>query len=92
MKIFSNFDSGSIHVVSADNKDDIQLKIPNDNMSEFYQWFHFRLETQAEASHTIKLLGWPNRRIRKAGRATMWWRLTIVKSGSAFRLNLMATP
>ncbi|ENN6812828.1 hypothetical protein ACAG41_002625 [Vibrio fluvialis] len=56
MKIFSNFDSGSIHVVSADNKDDIQLKIPNDNMSEFYQWFHFRLETQAEASNTIKLL------------------------------------
>ncbi|MCV6038517.1 M14-type cytosolic carboxypeptidase, partial [Escherichia coli] len=25
-------------------------------MSEFYQWFHFRLETEAEQSHTIKLL------------------------------------
>ncbi|TOG49143.1 hypothetical protein CGJ05_10950 [Vibrio parahaemolyticus] len=56
MKIFSNFDSGSIHVVKADDKNDIQLKIPNDNMSEFYQWFHFRLETEAEQSHTIKLL------------------------------------
>ncbi|EPM6961723.1 TPA: hypothetical protein RG678_000111 [Vibrio alginolyticus] len=56
MKVFSNFDSGSIHVVKADDKNDIQLKIPNDNMSEFYQWFHFRLETEAEQSHIIKLL------------------------------------
>ncbi|EKY4212838.1 hypothetical protein ACS83_10750 [Vibrio alginolyticus] len=56
MKVFSNFDSGSIHVVKADDKNDIQLKIPNDNMSEFYQWFHFRLETEVEQSHTIKLL------------------------------------
>ena len=55
MKVFSNFDSGSIHVVKADDKNDIQLKIPNDNMSEFYQWFHFRLETEAEQSHTIKI-------------------------------------
>lgn len=42
--------------MKADDKNDIQLKIPNDNMSEFYQWFHFRLETEAEQSHTIKLL------------------------------------
>ena len=56
MKIFSNFDSGSIEVVSIEDKDSIQLKIPNDNQSEFYQWFHFRLETQAEQAHTISLL------------------------------------
>ncbi|WP_322804314.1 M14-type cytosolic carboxypeptidase [Vibrio alfacsensis] len=56
MKVFSNFDSGSIHVVKAEDKNDIQLKIPKDNMSEFYQWFHFRLETETEQSHTIKLL------------------------------------
>ncbi|WP_100752617.1 M14 family metallopeptidase [Vibrio salilacus] len=56
MKIFSNFDSGNIEVVSIKDKDNIQLKIPNDNQSEFYQWFHFRLETQAEQAHTISLL------------------------------------
>lgn len=56
MKIFSNFDSGNIHVVSATNKDDIQLSIPNDNQSQISQWFHFRLETEAGQSHTIKLL------------------------------------
>lgn len=56
MKIFSNFDSGSIEVVSIKDKDNIQLKIPNDNQSEFYQWFHFRLETQTEHAHTIRIL------------------------------------
>ncbi len=55
MKIFSNFESGNIHVVKADKPEDIQLTIPNDNQSEFYQWFHFRLETQAQTEHHIKL-------------------------------------
>lgn len=56
MKIFSNFESGNINVVKADKPEDIQLTIPNDNQSEFYQWFHFRLETQAQTEHHIKLL------------------------------------
>ncbi|UJF17406.1 M14-type cytosolic carboxypeptidase [Vibrio sp. SS-MA-C1-2] len=56
MKIFSNFESGNINVVSAERADDIQLTIPNDNQSEFYQWFHFRLESEPQKSHTIKLL------------------------------------
>jgi len=55
MKILSNFESGNIHVVKADKPEDIQLTIPNDNQSEFYQWFHFRLETQAQTEHHIKL-------------------------------------
>ncbi|NAX20986.1 M14 family metallopeptidase [Vibrio sp. V39_P1S14PM300] len=55
MKIFSNFDSGSIHIVSADDKDNIQLRIPNDNQSEFYQWFHFRLESEADVAHTFHI-------------------------------------
>ncbi len=53
MKIFSNFESGSINVVKADHKDDIQLSIPNDNQSELHQWFHFRLESEAQQPHTM---------------------------------------
>ncbi|CAM2947087.1 Peptidase M14 carboxypeptidase A domain-containing protein [Vibrio neptunius] len=60
MKIFSNFESGNIEVVNADNKEAIQLKIPNDNQSEFYQWFHFRLETEAEQSHSIQIVDLKN--------------------------------
>ena len=60
MKIFSNFESGNIEIVNADNKEAIQLKIPNDNQSEFYQWFHFRLETEAEQSHSIQIVDLKN--------------------------------
>ncbi|KPA51527.1 hypothetical protein VT25_15515 [Photobacterium leiognathi subsp. mandapamensis] len=56
MKIFSNFESGSINVVKADSKDDIQLTIPNDNNSELHQWFHFRLESEAQQTHNFKIL------------------------------------
>ncbi|EAR53838.1 hypothetical protein SKA34_04325 [Photobacterium sp. SKA34] len=56
MKIFSNFESGSINVVKADSKDDIQLSIPNDNNSELHQWFHFRLETEAQQPHNFTIL------------------------------------
>ncbi|MGF1689150.1 M14-type cytosolic carboxypeptidase [Photobacterium japonica] len=55
MKIFSNFESGNIHVVLADSPDDIQLTIPADNQSDFAQWFHFRLESQPDISHHISL-------------------------------------
>ena len=34
MKIFSNFESGNIHVVAANTPDDIQLTIPADNQTE----------------------------------------------------------
>ncbi|WP_339386677.1 M14 family metallopeptidase [Vibrio caribbeanicus] len=55
MKIYSNFDSGNIKVNSIESRDKIQLEIPKDNQSDFYQWFHFRLETETELSHTIEL-------------------------------------
>ncbi|WP_305839825.1 M14 family metallopeptidase [Photobacterium leiognathi] len=60
MKIFSNFESGSINVVKADSKDDIQLTIPNDNNSELHQWFHFRLESEAQQTHNFKILDLAN--------------------------------
>ncbi|SJL83373.1 M14 family metallopeptidase [Vibrio palustris] len=57
MKIFSNFDSGNIHVIQAHTRDDIQLSIPNDNQSEFSQWFHFRLESESQKEHSITITG-----------------------------------
>ncbi len=36
------FDSGNIEVVSIDGTT-ARLRIPRDNQSEFYQWFHFRV-------------------------------------------------
>ncbi|MGS2722055.1 M14 family metallopeptidase [Paraglaciecola aestuariivivens] len=55
MRISSNFDSGNIQVIRAENPEDIQLSIRQDNLSEFYQWFHFKLETQSFIAHSIHI-------------------------------------
>ncbi|KUM02511.1 carboxypeptidase family protein [Chromobacterium subtsugae] len=47
MKISSNFDAGSIEIVSADTAEDIQLRIRRDNAAEFAQWFYFRAQGAA---------------------------------------------
>lgn len=56
MRITSHFDSGNIEVVSLENREDIQLKIVADNQSEFYQWFHFKLETTKDTLHRLRIL------------------------------------
>jgi murein tripeptide amidase MpaA len=53
IRISSNFDSGNIAVISASSPDNIRLQIPNDNASEFYQWFHFRLHSTPMVHHTL---------------------------------------
>ncbi len=56
MQISSNFDSGNIEVVKADNPQDIQLEIRRDNRSDFYQWFYFRLSGANQLACTLKIL------------------------------------
>ncbi len=55
MRISSNFDSGNIRVVEANNPENITLAINKDNNSEFYQWFHFRLDSQTMVNHKITI-------------------------------------
>jgi murein tripeptide amidase MpaA len=56
MKITAQFDSGNIEVLSAERIDDIRLAIRKDNESEFYQWFHFRLQSDSFEPHTLKIV------------------------------------
>ncbi|KKO43922.1 hypothetical protein WG68_18070 [Arsukibacterium ikkense] len=55
MKITSNFDSGNIEIIKADDPADIQLAIRKDNQSDFYQWFHFRLNSPHPQLHKITI-------------------------------------
>ncbi len=57
MKISSNFDSGNIKVLANNDPLDIQLAINNDNESEFFQWFHFRLESTPFLQHKMQIGG-----------------------------------
>ncbi|TYK66884.1 M14 family metallopeptidase [Colwellia echini] len=50
MQITDNFDSGNIRVINATDASNIQLEIKHDNQSEFYQWFHFKLQTELNAN------------------------------------------
>lgn len=56
MKITDNFDSGNITVVDSSDISNIQLHINADNQSDFFQWFHFRVQTQAYRPHTYNIL------------------------------------
>ncbi|WP_394191406.1 M14-type cytosolic carboxypeptidase [Pseudoalteromonas atlantica] len=55
MKITSNFDSGNINVIAATDPLDIQLEINKDHQSDFFQWFHFRLETMPFQNHKLHI-------------------------------------
>ena len=55
MYITSNFDSGNIRVVEAEQADNIQLEIIKDNQSDFYQWFHFKLHNNERLEHTLRI-------------------------------------
>ncbi len=68
LTISSAFDSGNIRVVSQDGNT-AQLEIVTDHMSDFYQWFHFRLAGGGGREVTLKITncggsaypdGWPD--------------------------------
>jgi len=56
MKITHEFDSGSINVIDIQNRENIQLKLVQDNNADISQWFHFKLETQKDKLHKIKII------------------------------------
>lgn len=55
MRVSANFDSGNIIVNAAHSPDNIQLEIRKDHQSDFYQWFHFKLESKPFINHTISI-------------------------------------
>lgn len=56
MQITSQFDSGNIQVLRLDSPQTIELAIRKDTNSEFCQWFHFRLQSEADVPHRIAIM------------------------------------
>ena len=60
--IDSAFDSGNIEVLSVSGAT-ARLRIPKDNQSDFYQWFHFRVAgaggRELELNKALTTLGRP---------------------------------
>ena len=53
--ISSSFDAGNIRVVGQSN-DQFDLEIVKDHLSDFYQWFYFRLAGAAGRCEDLKCL------------------------------------
>jgi hypothetical protein len=54
LTISSSFDAGNIRVVNQDG-DRIDLEIVHDHMSDFYQWFYFRVAGGAGRVETHRI-------------------------------------
>src|SRR3954463_10152816 len=70
LTISSSFDAGNIRVVSQDG-DRVDLEIVKDHLSDFYQWFYFRVAGAAGREVTLRITncegsayphGWPDYR------------------------------
>ncbi|MEW5248520.1 M14 family metallopeptidase [Microbulbifer sp. 2201CG32-9] len=83
MHITSAFDGGNITLVNADSSP-IELAIRQDNNSDFYQWFYFRLEGRVGDSYPLRFVnagkaaypaGWDNYRVCASYDRDHWFRL-----------------
>ncbi|WP_417451659.1 M14-type cytosolic carboxypeptidase [Kordiimonas sp.] len=90
MLISSQFDSGNIEVVKADNPRDIRLNIRKDSNSDFYQWFHFRLSgvedipcklTIENAGGSAYVPGWENYKVCVSYDRETWFRVDTTFDG-----------
>ncbi|MEZ8141073.1 M14-type cytosolic carboxypeptidase [Enterovibrio sp. FF113] len=98
MKIFSNFESGNIHIVKADTPNDIQLTIPADNQTEISQWFHFRLESTSQEQHDFNILnlaksaypeGWKDYDVVASYDRNEWFRIPAEFDGDTLRFSVI---
>ncbi len=71
LTISAAFDSGNIDVLRCDAPDAIELAIRRDHLSDFYQWFHFRVTGAKGRPLTLQITncanaaypdGWPGYR------------------------------
>jgi murein tripeptide amidase MpaA len=80
IQINAAFDSGNIRLVAIDG-DRIDLEIAKDHLSDFYQWFHFRVAGGKGRTLTFRILnagaaayafGWPAYRARWSSDRENW--------------------
>lgn len=90
MLISSQFDSGNIEVVKAEDAADIRLNIRKDNESDFYQWFHFRVSGVEETPCTFTienaggaayLEGWDDYKVCASYDRETWFRIDTAYNG-----------
>jgi len=96
MKISSAFDGGNITCLKCDKATDIQLEIRNDQDSEFFQWFYFRLSGAAGKACKLKVMnagkaaypkGWENYRAVASYDRVDWFRVPTDYNGKVLTIR-----
>ncbi|NQZ84033.1 MAG: hypothetical protein HRT52_23825, partial [Colwellia sp.] len=99
MQITSNFDSGNIRVLDANDPTNIQLEIIKDHQSDFYQWFHFKLHNTNHVEHQLNILnaggaayveGWDDYQAVASYDRQNWFRVPTSYDGKT--LSITFTP
>ena len=99
ISISSQFDSGAIDIVRADDPADIVVKVRADNAAGFAQWFHFRLQGAAGVAVTIRFAnagqcaypkGWEGYQALASHDRQHWQRVPTAYDGST--LTVQFTP
>jgi len=84
LRISSKFDAGNLEVISADNPNNIRLKIEKDTHSEFLQWFYFRLQGANDTACKLHITnageaaypeGWDNYQARASYDRITWFQI-----------------
>jgi murein tripeptide amidase MpaA len=102
IRIDAEFDSGNIEVLAIDGTT-ARLAIPRDHMSEFRQWFHFRLSGAKGREVTLKIVdlatsaypeGWPGYRACVSEDRDFWGRADTAydKAVDGGTLTITYTP
>ena len=96
--ISSQFDSGAIEVLHAEDANDIQLRIRKDNAADdIAQWFHFRLQGAAGVPVTLRFVnagqcayakGWENYRVVASHDRQHWQRIDTDYDGTVMTARL----
>src|SRR5262249_44611485 len=96
MRISSNFDSGNILCEACDDPADIRLAIRKDNLSDFYQWFHFRLTGARGQDCVLRIVnagsaaypdGWKDYRAVASDDGARWFRVPTEYSGGVLTIR-----
>jgi len=96
MKISKNFDSGNIRIIKSDQFDDIQLEIEADTNSDFFQWFHFRLQGAKNEACKLRFInvndsafveGWQGYQAVASYDRKQWFRVPTQYNGQELIIN-----
>ena len=99
IQIDSNFPSGNIEVVAADDPANIRLRIRPDPVTNFLQWFHFRVVGAKDRDLVLRIenandalvrKGWEGYRAFASLDSQAWFRVPSAYDGQVFAIMVIA--